>query len=109
MDLFEPACIEPMQSCGFATQTSAMSGPPEILCGRKRQRREVAFLWPEASARGSRIARTVDHNGLNSETRHALHSLSLVQGRATQINFWNAWCLVGHALGMPSCMPDRHG
>ena len=55
------------ESCGFASQTSAMSGPPELL-------------WPEASARGSR--RALPQLGRRS-SNHALHSRTLVQGRAT--------------------------
>ena len=59
------------ESCGFASQTSAMSGPPELL-------------WPEASARGSR--RALPQLGRRS-SNHALHSRTLAQGRATRTDF----------------------
>ena len=72
IDLFESTCIEPMRSCGFATQTSEMSGPPNSL-------------WPEASTRGSlRTVLSLGATIFTTGTRHALHSLSLVQGRATR-------------------------
>ena len=61
-----------MKSCGFATQTSAMSGPPK-------------FLWPEASARGTR--RTVLSLGAIIFTTRTQATpftrCRFVQGRAT--------------------------
>ena len=68
LDVERTPIPEPPRSCGFATQTSSMSGPP-------------TFLWPEVSTRGS--LRTLLPHGttiFSTRTGHALHSLTLHSG-----------------------------
>ena len=133
IELFETAIIKLIRSCGFASQTSVMSGPPIVLMARRvsegtssnahpivgqalglpiprasriRSRCHVGLRWHrlrETSVRRRhriepvqfRIDRTDESCGFASQTsqmsgppgdgtHHALHSLSLVQGRATQ-------------------------
>ena len=92
-----PTIIEPMESCGFATQTSSMSGPPNSSVA-DWVREGKLILWPEALARGSRSFGPKRQRGevvelffrlgptiFTRRPRHALHSLSLVQGRATRV------------------------
>ena len=77
IDLFESACIAPLTSCGCATQTSYRClGHPRFSMARSVSEGKLSNgSYAEAQ-----------QQIFTKRSRHALHSLLLVQGRATRIN-----------------------